>query len=162
MPMAEVAAAMNDFGFRQIFGSRDAFRSIRQILSWARHSNALLGQLVWPRNLQCLLASVMPKLPLLMLKSLRSCQAISDRKPLDTVRPRRWKPGLVNTCSTLGRSARVPSPRSHANCSGRARGSELPVASNVTFWPSWTLAGPVARREGENQQLLSWDAGSGA
>jgi len=56
MPMAEVAAAMNDFGFRQIFGSRDTFRSIRQILSWARHSNALLGQLVWPRNLQCLLA----------------------------------------------------------------------------------------------------------
>jgi esterase/lipase superfamily enzyme len=44
--MREVASAMNDLGFGQIFGSRDAFRGIRQILSRARHGNALLGQLV--------------------------------------------------------------------------------------------------------------------
>jgi hypothetical protein len=50
--MREVPAAMNDFGFGQIFGSRDAFRGIRQISSGARHGKALLGQSVWPRNLQ--------------------------------------------------------------------------------------------------------------
>jgi len=54
-PMREVAAALNDLGCGQIFGSRDAFRDVRQILSGSRHSKALLGQLVWPRNLQHLL-----------------------------------------------------------------------------------------------------------
>jgi hypothetical protein len=44
--MGEVAGAMNDLGFGQIFGSRDACRGIRQILSRARHDKALLGQLV--------------------------------------------------------------------------------------------------------------------
>jgi len=44
--MREVPAALNDPGSRQIFESRDAFRSIRQILSRARHDKALLGQLV--------------------------------------------------------------------------------------------------------------------
>jgi hypothetical protein len=44
--MGEVARALNDLGFGQIFGSRDAFRRIRQILSRARHDKALLGQLV--------------------------------------------------------------------------------------------------------------------
>jgi hypothetical protein len=53
--MGEVSAAMNDLGFGQIFGARDAFRDIRQIQSGARHGKALLGQLVWPRNLQHLL-----------------------------------------------------------------------------------------------------------
>jgi hypothetical protein len=51
-PMREIAAALNDLGWGQIFGSRDAFRDVRQILSWSRHSKALLGQLVWPRNVQ--------------------------------------------------------------------------------------------------------------
>jgi hypothetical protein len=41
--MGEVAAAMNDLGFGQIFGSRDAFGGIRQILSRAGHDKALLG-----------------------------------------------------------------------------------------------------------------------
>jgi hypothetical protein len=54
-PTREVAAALNDLGCGQIFGSRDAFRDVRQILSGSRHSKALLGQLVWPRNLQHLL-----------------------------------------------------------------------------------------------------------
>jgi hypothetical protein len=49
--MGEVAAAMNDLGFGQIFGSCDAFGGIRQILSRTRHDKALLGQLVWPRDL---------------------------------------------------------------------------------------------------------------
>jgi hypothetical protein len=43
--MGEVAGAMNDLGFGQIFGSRDAFRGIRQLLSRARHDEALLSQL---------------------------------------------------------------------------------------------------------------------
>jgi len=43
-PMREVVAALNDLGFGQIFGSRDALRDIRQILSGARHSKALLGR----------------------------------------------------------------------------------------------------------------------
>jgi hypothetical protein len=50
--MGEVSAAVNDLGFGQIFRARDAFRDIRQIQSRARHGKALLGQLVWPRNLQ--------------------------------------------------------------------------------------------------------------
>jgi hypothetical protein len=53
--MREVAATFNNLGSGQIFGSRNAFRDVRQILSGARHSKALLGQLVWPRNLQDLL-----------------------------------------------------------------------------------------------------------
>jgi hypothetical protein len=44
--MREIPCAMNDLGFGQIFGSRDAFRGIRRILSRARHDKALLGQLV--------------------------------------------------------------------------------------------------------------------
>jgi hypothetical protein len=44
--MGEVSAAINDLRFGQIFGSCDAFRDIRQILSGARHDKALLGQLV--------------------------------------------------------------------------------------------------------------------
>jgi hypothetical protein len=44
--MGKVASAMDDLGFGQIFGSRDAFRDVRHILSGARHSKALLGQLV--------------------------------------------------------------------------------------------------------------------
>jgi hypothetical protein len=59
--MGEIPAAMNNPGFGQIFGSRNAFRDIRQILSGAKHSKALLGQLVWPRNLQDLLVRVMAK-----------------------------------------------------------------------------------------------------
>jgi hypothetical protein len=55
-PMREVATALNDLSFGQIFGSRDAFRDVGQILSGTRHRKALLGQLVWPRNLQHLLA----------------------------------------------------------------------------------------------------------
>lgn len=55
-PMREVSTAPNDLGFGQIFGARNAFRDIRQILSGTRHRNALLGQWVWPRNLQHLLA----------------------------------------------------------------------------------------------------------
>jgi len=44
--MGEVAAAMNDLGVGQIFGSRDARGGIRQILSRARHDKDLLGPLV--------------------------------------------------------------------------------------------------------------------
>jgi len=54
-PMCEVTAPLNDLGFGQIVGVRDAFRDVRQILSGG-HSKALLGQLVWPRNLQDSLA----------------------------------------------------------------------------------------------------------
>jgi hypothetical protein len=59
--MREVPGAMNDLGLGQIFGSRDAFRGIGQILSGARHSKALLGQLVWSRNLQDLRIRVIAK-----------------------------------------------------------------------------------------------------
>ena len=52
---AEVPTAMNDLGFGKIFGSRDAFRVIGQILTGARHSKTLLGQVVRPRNLRELL-----------------------------------------------------------------------------------------------------------
>jgi hypothetical protein len=40
-----------NLGFGQIFNSRDAFRGIG-LLSGSRHSRALLGQSVRPRNLQ--------------------------------------------------------------------------------------------------------------
>jgi hypothetical protein len=69
-PMREVAAAPNDLGLGQIFGPRNAFRDVRQVLSGTRHSKALLGQSVWPRNLPHLLACVMVNMPLLMLKTL--------------------------------------------------------------------------------------------
>jgi hypothetical protein len=59
--MRECPRAANNLGFRQIFGSRDAFRGIGQILPWSRHGKALLGQLFQPRNLQDLLVSVMAK-----------------------------------------------------------------------------------------------------
>jgi hypothetical protein len=53
--MSEVPATVNDLGFGQIFGARNALRDIRQVLSGARHSKALLGLLIWPRKLQRLL-----------------------------------------------------------------------------------------------------------
>jgi hypothetical protein len=48
----EVPAPAHDLGFGQILGTSDAFRWVRQILSGARHSKALLGHVVWPRNLR--------------------------------------------------------------------------------------------------------------
>jgi hypothetical protein len=59
--MREVPSAANDLGLGQIFGSRDAFRGVRQILSGSRHGKALLGQMFQPRNSQDLLVSVMAK-----------------------------------------------------------------------------------------------------
>jgi hypothetical protein len=59
--MPEAPAAMDDLGFGQIFGSRDAFRGIREISSGARHRRALLGRSVWPRNLQDSLVRVIAK-----------------------------------------------------------------------------------------------------
>jgi hypothetical protein len=59
--MREVPGAANDLGRGQIFRSSDAFRGIREILSWSRHGKALLGQVCRPRNLQDLLVSVMAK-----------------------------------------------------------------------------------------------------
>jgi len=49
--MREVASAMNDLGFGQILRSRDTFRGIGHISSRAGHDKALLGQLVWSRNI---------------------------------------------------------------------------------------------------------------
>src|SRR5438132_1471238 len=57
--MREVPSAANNLGCGQILGSSDAFRGIREILSWCRHGKALLGQVCRPRNLQDLLVSVM-------------------------------------------------------------------------------------------------------
>jgi hypothetical protein len=59
--MREVSRAANDLSFGQIFGSRDTFGDVGQILSGARHSKSLLGRLFQPRNLQDLLGSVIVK-----------------------------------------------------------------------------------------------------
>jgi len=56
--MGKVPAATDDLGFGQVFGSRDAFRSIRHVFSGARHGKALLGQVIRPGNLRDLLVPV--------------------------------------------------------------------------------------------------------
>jgi hypothetical protein len=57
--MCEVPRTANDLGFGKIFGSRDAFRGIRKILTGSKHGKALLGWLFQPRKLRDLLVSVM-------------------------------------------------------------------------------------------------------
>ena len=59
--MRKVPSAANDLGFGQIFGSCDAFRGVRQILSGSRHGKVLLGKVIQPRNIQDLLVWVMAK-----------------------------------------------------------------------------------------------------
>ena len=57
--VCEVAAPPNDLRWRQLSGISDALGGVRQILSRARHGNALVGQVSSARNLRHLLVSVM-------------------------------------------------------------------------------------------------------
>jgi hypothetical protein len=59
--MREIPGAANDLGWGQIIGPSDAFRGIREILSWSRHGKALLGQASRPRKLQDLRVAVIAK-----------------------------------------------------------------------------------------------------
>lgn len=52
--LPKVAAAMQDLRLGKVFGACDAFRDIREILSWSRHGKALLGHALLAKNLRYL------------------------------------------------------------------------------------------------------------
>ena len=67
--LPEVTAASEYLGLRQIFLAGDAFRGIRQILSWSRHGKALLGHAFLAQNLRHLPVGVVVSFHVMMLET---------------------------------------------------------------------------------------------
>jgi hypothetical protein len=58
-PMVEIPTSFNDLRFGKILETSNALGGVREIAPGTTHSKALLGHVIWPRNLRDLLNRVM-------------------------------------------------------------------------------------------------------